>query len=260
VPDVEIDRIVAECDRYWRSSGVPIPAVDEMAAELRSHLLDAVAEGKAPDDVVGEDLATFAEEWARTQRGPVAVRPAPSPPSPDARRTVLAIGLVVAGFTALAILAPKEDTVDLNSWQWIWIAAAVILAIGEMLTAGFFLLPFAVGAAAAAILAFLGVNPILQLITFIVVSVLFLSILQRFAKRVDSHPQVDAGANRYVGSTAVVIEPVDRLTANGLVRVETEEWRATTDQPITIPAGAEVRVVEVRGTRLVVEPVPPQAG
>jgi len=254
--EADLERLVLACDRYWRSTGVPDATVDEMVTELRSHLHEAAAEGKTPEEVVGADLAAFAESWARAYRGPVTTRPRPTPPRRGVT-TLVATGLIVAGFVAVAVLAPKEQTVDVNTWRWIWIGAAVVLAIGEMLTAGFFLLPFAVGAAAAAILAFLGVNPIVQLVTFVVVSVLFLVILQRFARHDDSQPLVDAGGSRYVGSTAVVIEPVDRLGTRGLVRVQTEEWRAVTDQPITIPAGAEVRVVEVRGTRLVVEPLPP---
>ncbi|HHC09273.1 MAG TPA: hypothetical protein ENK55_11240 [Actinobacteria bacterium] len=253
----DVDRIVEECDRYWRGSGVPADAVAEMRAELHSHLVEAAAAGKTPDDVVGPDLAAFAETWARTYRGPVDLRRSETSSNPTGRRMAVALGLIVAGFVALAVWAPKEETMDFESWQWIWIGAAAVLAIGEMLTAGFFLLPFAVGAAAAGILAFLGVGPVVQLLTFIVVSVLFLVVLQRYARKDDAQVRVDAGAGRYVGSIALVLEPVDRHRG-GLVRLGTEEWRATTDQPITIPADAEVRVVEVRGTRLVVEPIPPE--
>jgi membrane protein implicated in regulation of membrane protease activity len=42
---------------------------------------------------------------------------------------------------------------------------------------------------------------------------------------------------------------------DGMVRMGTQEWRATTDRDEEIPAGAEVRVIEVRGARLVIETV-----
>jgi membrane protein implicated in regulation of membrane protease activity len=42
-----------------------------------------------------------------------------------------------------------------------------------------------------------------------------------------------------------------------MVKMGTEEWRATIDSDIEIPKGAVVRIVEVRGTRFVVEPIPP---
>jgi membrane protein implicated in regulation of membrane protease activity len=148
--------------------------------------------------------------------------------------------------------------VDTEQWRWIWIAAAVVLSIGELLTAGFFLLPFAVGAAAAAILAFMGVSVPIQLVTFVVISVIFLAMLQRFARREqESDVPAQAGAERYVGREAIVLEPVHRFDTSGMVKMGTEEWRAKVDSDIEIPQGAVVRIVEVRGTRFVVEPIPP---
>jgi membrane protein implicated in regulation of membrane protease activity len=62
------------------------------------------------------------------------------------------------------------------------------------------------------------------------------------------HP---VGANRYAGRRVLVLERVDRVSGTGRVRLDTETWRATTDGD-PIEEGAEVRVVEMRGTRLVV--------
>ena len=39
-----IDQIVAECERWWRSTGVPSDTVAEMKVELRSHLSEAQRE------------------------------------------------------------------------------------------------------------------------------------------------------------------------------------------------------------------------
>jgi membrane protein implicated in regulation of membrane protease activity len=258
-----VERVVAECERYWRSTGVPAAAVEEMNVELTSHLNEARAEGKTVQDVVGPDLAAFAEEWAAEHRPPRSTK-APTPPKTTRtqggtnRWMWITIGLAVLAFAALVVVIPKEDTVDAENWQWIWVVAAVILAIGELLTAGFFLLPFAVGAAAAAILAFAGASPVWQLLAFTIISVGFLVLLQRYARRrEDDDVPARAGADRYHGRTALVVEPVYRLTGAGQVRMETEDWRATTDSDDEIPAGVEVRVIEVRGTRLVVEPIEP---
>jgi membrane protein implicated in regulation of membrane protease activity len=53
---------------------------------------------------------------------------------------------------------------------------------------------------------------------------------------------------------AIVLEPINRREGTGSVRMETEQWRATTDGDTEIPVGEEVVIKEVRGTRLVVEP------
>jgi len=100
----------------------------------------------------------------------------------------------------------------------------------------------------------LSVSVPVQIITFVVVSVLSLWLLQRFAKKDIRGKLLHVGAARYIGASAVVMESVTRLES-GRVKMGTEDWRAITDGDIEIPTGAEVRVVEVRGARLVVEPV-----
>lgn len=251
-----VESVVAECERYWRSTGVPTERVAEMKAELMSHLRDAEAEGKSATAVVGPDISAFAEEWAAEYRPVAKTRTSTPATFRDSRIWMWgSIAVIAVIFTAVAILVPKEDTVDTEAWQWIWVIAAVVLAIGELLTAGFFLLPFAVGAGAAAVLAFLGASPVWQLLAFTVVSIVFLALLQRYAKREQDEEPQPVGATRYAGRSAIVHEAVNRRTGSGLVRMGTEEWRATTDGDAEIPEGVEVRVVAVRGTRLVVETI-----
>jgi membrane protein implicated in regulation of membrane protease activity len=137
-------------------------------------------------------------------------------------------------------------------WRWIWLGVTAIFGIGELFTAGFFMLPFAVGAVVAFILALLGVEPAIVLTVFLVVSVLTLVLFQRLVRQGDQR-QHPVGANRYVGRRVLVLERIDRVSGTGRVRLDTETWRATTDGD-PIAEGAEVRVVEMRGTRLVVTP------
>lgn len=253
-------QIVAACEQYWRETKVPRARVREMAAELQSHLLEAQGEGKTPETVVGPDLPAFAEEWAAEYRRPAA----PGAWSAANRRAMTRREIKTAyGWLAgvavivalLAIVGPKENSMeDIEIWRWIWIGAAIVLGIGEMLTAGLFMLPFAIGAIAAGVLAFFNVNVWVQVAVFLVVSIAALFGLRRFAYR-ESEPLHPVGAKRYVDATATVTEPVDRLAGTGRVRLETEMWRATTDLNGTIVSGTEVRVVDVRGARLVVEPI-----
>jgi membrane protein implicated in regulation of membrane protease activity len=77
--------------------------------------------------------------------------------------------------------------------------------------------------------------------------------LRRFV-RIGDQNQPNVGSNRFVGQRARVIEAIDRDAGVGRVRMETETWRATTDGA-PIEEGTEVKVLDVRGTRLVVEPI-----
>jgi membrane protein implicated in regulation of membrane protease activity len=144
---------------------------------------------------------------------------------------------------------------DIEVWRWIWVGAFVVLGIGEMVTAGLFMLPFAIGAGAAGILAWFEIAIWVQLLVFLVVSVGALFGMRKFAWR-SSEPSHPVGAKRYVDAVGTVTEDVDRVAGTGRVRVETEQWRATTDSDDVIKAGTEVLVADVRGARLVVEPRP----
>ena len=141
---------------------------------------------------------------------------------------------------------------DNELWRWIWLGVAAVFGIGEIFTAGFFMLPFAAGAVVAFVLALLDVEPAIVLVVFLATSVLVLVVIQRLVRRGDQRT-VPVGANRFVGRRVLVLERVDRVAGTGRVRLDTESWRATTDGD-PIEPGAEALVVEMRGTRLVVTP------
>ena len=142
---------------------------------------------------------------------------------------------------------------DNEVWRWLWTIFAIVMGIGEIFTAGFFLLPFAIGAASAAILAWADVGVLAQWLVFFGVSLVSLAYLRRFITRQDDAEQPKVGANRWVGVEGIVLQDIDPDSGAGMVRVATEEWRATAAQPI--PKDARIIVNEVRGARFVVEPV-----
>jgi membrane protein implicated in regulation of membrane protease activity len=261
--DLTADQVADRCRSTWLASGISANSADEMANELRSHLEQATAAGKSLDTVVGADTESFAREWAAEFTGPqTATAPAePTPPTlprTDSRAgtTGLWFGaiVIVLMIAALAVFGPKDDSLDKALWTGVWFVAAAVLAVGEMVTAGFFLLPFAIGAAGAAMLALAGVGVPLQLITFAVVSLIALYLIQQFASKDTQGKLIAVGGARYAGAVAIVTETIDRRAGNGSVRMGTETWRATSRTDDLIPAGVEVRVIEVTGVRLVVEP------
>jgi inner membrane protein len=257
----DVARVVADCDRYWRQTGVPRRALAEMRIELEQHLLQAAAEGRPVESVIGGDLPGFAEAWAGEHRE------RPTQVSWDdiaggeperrkrAKRELILYSIAIAALVAAVGLEARGGVTmeDLQVWRWLWTGLAVVMGIGEIFTAGFFLLPFAIGAGAAAILAWIGVGLLSQWLVFFAVSFISLAYLRRFIRRQDEGGQPQVGANRWVNTQGLVLEDVDSQAATGMVRIEGEQWRATTDgEPIG--AGTKVVVKEVRGARLVVSP------
>jgi len=139
-----------------------------------------------------------------------------------------------------------------NIW-WVWMVIAALFVIGEIFTAGFFLLWFGIGAAVAGILALLGLGAGWQWGTFIVVSGVLFGVSRRFAERFTKKQPPGIGADRFVGKQGVVLEEIDNVKNTGRVRIEKEEWRADSNTGEVIPVGKMVKVARLDGTHLVVE-------
>ena len=140
----------------------------------------------------------------------------------------------------------------MDVWFWVWAGLAAILIVGEIFTAGFFLLPFGIGAAVAAALAFFDVPLGWQWAAFLVVSTVLLFSLRRFSDRVTHEPPEKMGVDRLIGKRARVIEEIEPGDGAGRVRIAREEWRADSAVDRAIPVGTVVVVERVEGTHLVV--------
>ena len=144
-----------------------------------------------------------------------------------------------------------------ETWRWIWLVTAMVFALGEMASAGtFFLAPFALGAAVAAVLAFADIGLTVEWLAFVGISVATFASLRPLARRLDRGEPTDGiGAKRLIGQKATVLEAIPDGEL-GLVRVNREEWRAETIDGSPLDVGAVVQVGEPRGTRLVVTTAP----
>ena len=143
-------------------------------------------------------------------------------------------------------------------WAVVWLIVAAAAGIGEMATAGtFFLLPFGAGALAASLVSLLGAPVPVALLVFVLVTFAAFLGLRPLARRmnaVESPSRV--GANRLVGEQGVVLATIPGGPAEiGTVRIHREEWRAESTVPRALEPGTPVRVVDVTGTRVRVEPI-----
>jgi membrane protein implicated in regulation of membrane protease activity len=142
--------------------------------------------------------------------------------------------------------------------MWIlWLLAAGILGVGEMHQGGFYLLPFALGAALAAAVSLLGVGALLSAVLFVATSAVVVGALRPVARR---HrrlpPAIRTGAAALVGRRAMVLERIANDEGVGCVRIEGGEvWTARSyAEDDVIEAGQRVEVVEIRGATALVMP------
>lgn len=260
----DLARVAADCERYWRENGVPRRARAQMRLELEQHLEAAAADGRPASAVVGTNVARFAEEWAVAQGHGTAltswddVQTGAADRRRSNRRTISTYGLGMVALVAGVIvgsIGQGGDNVDNETWRWVWTLFALVMGIGEIFTAGFFLLPFAIGAAAAAVTAWLGVALAAQWLVFFGVSAIAFAYLRKFIDRQDDQVQPRIGANRWLDATGVVLQDIDPHGGYGMVRIDTEEWRAMSEDGTAILAGTRIIVTDVQGSRLVVTPL-----
>lgn len=136
---------------------------------------------------------------------------------------------------------------------WIWMAIAALFVVGEIFTAGFFLLWFGIGAAAAGILALAGLGIGWQLGAFVIISGALFVVSRRFAEKFSKQQPPGIGADRFIGKQGIVLEEIDNANDTGRIRMHKEEWRGESETGENIQVGARVEVVRLVGTHLVVK-------
>jgi membrane protein implicated in regulation of membrane protease activity len=139
----------------------------------------------------------------------------------------------------------------MSAWV-IWMVAAGLLAIGEILTLSFFMGPIAVAAVLAGLAALLGAGMAIQLVVFIAASVASLVVLRPVARRHLVTPaKIRTGTAALVGARAVVLERVDG--SGGSVKLAGEVWSARTyDEDEVLEPGARAQVMQIEGATALV--------
>lgn len=135
----------------------------------------------------------------------------------------------------------------------VWLALMVLLLIVEALTAPLVCIWFALGALAALISALFGAAIWLQVVWFLLVSLLTLWLTRPIAVKYLNSRRVATNADRVVGAEGVVTEDIDNIAGSGAVKLDGKEWTARSAGGENIPSGAVVKGVRIEGVKLIVE-------
>ena len=121
-----------------------------------------------------------------------------------------------------------------------WLIALVVFLVIEAATLGLATIWFAGGALVALIAAMCGAGIVIQIVLFLVVSLILLF----FTRPLD----------RVVGMEGVVTEEISNLAGTGKVSLGGNMWTARTEnEGGTIPVDAVVTVLRVEGVKLIVK-------
>jgi len=145
------------------------------------------------------------------------------------------------------------------AYAWIvWLIIAAIFIGAEVLTPGFFLLWFGIGALVSALMAILGIGSVAaQLIVFLVVSILLViasrTIFDRFLTRTPVESQLTFGVEAMLGQIGTVVESSRGAMNQSAVKVSGSVWTAFPSEGETpLTEGETVAVERVSGNSIYV--------
>lgn len=158
-------------------------------------------------------------------------------------------------FSHIALLMAEEG------FEWsaltfpaMWFGALILAIVMESATTELVAIWFAPGAFIAMILAFLEVDLVVQVVTFVAVTVLCLVLTRTVFRKVfiKRNPAVKMNTSALIGRTALVEEDIDNYAARGVVKINGQLWTARmateTDHP---KKGDWVEIVAVEGAKLI---------
>lgn len=135
-----------------------------------------------------------------------------------------------------------------------WLIALVVFLVIEAATLGLATIWFAGGAFVALIAAMCGAGIVIQIVLFLVVSLVLLFFTRPLAVRFLNKDTLKTNVDRVVGMEGVVTEEISNLAGTGKVSLGGNMWTARTEnEGGAIPVDAVVTVLRVEGVKLIVK-------
>lgn len=137
-------------------------------------------------------------------------------------------------------------------WQ-IWLIISGIFFVLEIVTVGFLVFWFGVGAIITAIVSIFTDNIIIQTSVFVVSSTLLLFLTKPLVKKLSRTDKVQTNAYSVIGKTGIVTKEINSKKGIGQIKVGSEIWTAKSNSSIL--EGTEVIIKEIDGVKAIVEPI-----
>lgn len=138
-------------------------------------------------------------------------------------------------------------------WQ-IWLIIAGLFFIGEMITVGFLVFWFGVGALIAMIVSFFTSNIIIQTTVFVISSAILLLATKPFVKKFVDVKPTNTNAFSIIGKKALVVKEINTHSV-GQIKINGEVWSAEAENDEIISEGSEVEIVKIIGVKAIVKPI-----
>ncbi len=140
---------------------------------------------------------------------------------------------------------------------YIWLIIAGICFVIEMITVGFFIFWFGIGALITMLVSLICPDNLwLQAIVFVTTSTLLIFFTKPFVEKfTKKDKKVVTNAFSIIGKKALVTQDINPEFGVGQIKVENEVWSAKTIDDSFIKKGTQVEILEIDGVKAVVQPI-----
>lgn len=138
-----------------------------------------------------------------------------------------------------------------------WLIIAGFCFILEIVTVGFFIFWFGIGALLAMITSFIFPdNIIMQVSVFVISSILLLLLTKPIANKIaKKEKSVATNAFSIIGKKGIVTQDINPTIGIGQIKVSGEVWSAKTEDGSNLEKGSEITIIKIDGVKAVVEPL-----
>ena len=133
-----------------------------------------------------------------------------------------------------------------------WLLAVGVLLVLEMLTLGLTTIWFAGGAFVAFLASLCHASVPVQIICFLVVSIILLVFTRPIAEKYFNKNREKTNVDSLIGKEGIVKQEINNLEAQGVVKLSGMEWSARSADDSKIAAGEKVLVQSIDGVKLIV--------
>ena len=142
-----------------------------------------------------------------------------------------------------------------NSLTVFWLVALIVLVVVEFMTTALTTIWFVGGALVALIAAALGASIPVQIVLFVIVSVVLLFTVRPYALKRFNPKRSATNVDAMIGKQGIVTAKIDNTNQTGAVKVDNMEWSARSAiHGQMIEEGQAVNVEAVDGVKLIVRP------
>lgn len=138
---------------------------------------------------------------------------------------------------------------------YIWLILAGIFVIGEVITSGFLIFWLSLGSLIAMLVSFVTDDILIQTTVFLISSVILILATKPLVKKFANVQTIQTNAYSIIGKKGLVTKDISSINSTGQVKIEGELWSAIGLDDIDIKKDTEVKVVELKGVKVIVTPI-----